>query len=335
MSTRTYRGKSIGPVMSKIRQELGDEARIVETRAIDQNLVEVEVMVGSQRSSNARGSAMLSEEIIGNVSGIQPISNTKSSILQQLHTLLTSQGLSRQFTSLITSRVNIPKRTSKSVTEILAEGLSDIFPLESRLPLTNKYIAFLGPTGVGKTTTIAKLAARIRLAFQAKIALISADSYRIGAGFQLQTYASLMHLPCRVLDPSEDMASQLGKAMKAFEDFDLVFIDVAGFGYRHTAKLDELANCLQEFPEIERLLLLPAPSNTTDLCNVVRAFSKIGIDRSLITKLDETGFIGPVIEAAAILGKPLAFFTNGQRVPEDIEPASLMRIASLFQRTVH
>jgi len=332
MNTRTYRGKEIGALLSQIRREHGDEVCILETRELQKNVVEIDVAIGTTygdaivHENAERASLMVSD-------WSESLSIVEDPNIEQIVSLFESQGLSEKFIRSVKSKIatNIRKPTA----DIITDALSKFYPLESRLPLKKNFVAFVGPTGAGKTTTIAKIAARMRLAFDVNIALISADCFRVGAGYQLQTYASLMHLPCRVLEAGKDLTSQLASAMHAFKDYDLVFIDAAGFSPREKEKLAELESCFHDFDEIERILLLPAPGNTPDLLATVKAFSRLGIDRTIITKLDESGFIGPVMEAALVAGRPLAFFTTGQRVPEDIEPASLKRLTWRLQTTVH
>ena len=208
-------------------------------------------------------------------------------------------------------------------------------PIDTRLPFKHKFVALIASTGVGKTTTIAKLAARMHMAFDIKIGLISADYYRVGAGYQLQTYADLMKLPYKSVGNAKNINVELDRCMQSFKDYDLIFIDAAGFNPNESERIDELStifNC--SFP-IERLLVLPAPGNEPDLQRSVKRFSHVGFDRIIVSKLDESGYVTPVFNAVKSSGKPLAFLTNGQRVPEDIEPASHRKIAGLLARTLH
>lgn len=199
-------------------------------------------------------------------------------------------------------------------------------------PLT---LALVGPTGVGKTTTIAKLAARIQMAFGIRIGLVSADSFRVGAGFHLQSYASLLSLPFRGVDPSRPLGTELLKAIHELSEMDLVLVDTSGCSPREEERLDELGAALSAYEEMEKILVLPAPGNEVDLRNTARQFDRIGYNRVILSKLDESAYIGPVLSTAHWIGKPLAFLTSGQRVPEDIEPASSRRLGWMLTRTIH
>ena len=245
---------------------------------------------------------------------------------QGLH-INTAQQLFKNCLSLTNQKIDFREK--------LTYALDNILPIENRLPHKTKFVAMLGATGVGKTTTIAKLAARIKMAFDLRIALISADYYRIGAGYQLQTYANLMKLPYRALDKRKDLNQELDKSLEYFSAYDLVLIDAAGFSPYRDSRLSELRDLFSSRPEIERMLVLPAPGNEYDLIQSIERFSSVGFERLVISKLDESGFIGPVLNALRTAGKPLAFFTTGQRVPEDIEPASHRRLAQILTRTMH
>lgn len=333
MSLRTYKGKEMGALLSQIRKEHGDDVHIVEARELGKNIVEIDISLGSAGRATRQQPANNSFAMDLNAEIEQQ--ESPQFILKRLTSIFESQGLSTSLSRALMTQIEKTAKKSRSIVDVLEHALSLILHVDSQLPFQKRVVAFVGPTGVGKTTTVAKLAAKMREAFECNIALISADYYRIGAGYQLQTYASLMHIPCKVLDSRKEISAQLKTALDSFKDYDLVFIDAAGFSPREAEKITELVSLFADLDQVERMLLLPAPGNTKDLVASVKAFEEIGIDRTIITKLDESGFIGPVIEACAIADKPLAFFCAGQRVPEDIEPASLRRLAWRLQRTVH
>jgi flagellar biosynthesis protein FlhF len=261
--------------------------------------------------------------------------NSIAPVVKNIESILYSQGLSAELANKIIDNASNYKNPSRNICDFLEKGLGGLIEIESRMHWKSHVVAFVGPTGVGKTTTIAKLAARIREAFSCKIGLISADYFRIGAGYQLQTYASLLHLPCKVLESSQDLSTQLFWAVNAFKDYDLIFIDTAGFSPRDQKRIFELDDTFSKLKNIEKVLLMPAPGNHKDLLSTANSFSQIGVDRTIITKLDESGYIGPVIEACMTINKPIGYFCFGQNVPEDIEPASIKRLAWRLCRTMH
>jgi len=178
---------------------------------------------------------------------------------------------------------------------------------------TKKVVAFVGPTGVGKTTAIAKLAARLALENRKKVILLTTDTCRIGAVEQLKTYAGLLGLPFRPIT----QASELSQAIQDLSQRDYILIDTAGHGQRDLGAMHELMQYLQESPDIERHLVLSATTKPLDMREVVDRFAICNPDRLLFTKLDETSTFGPIFNELVRTQKPLSYIADGQRVPED------------------
>jgi flagellar biosynthesis protein FlhF len=185
--------------------------------------------------------------------------------------------------------------------------------------------AFVGPTGVGKTTTIAKLSAELSLKQKKKVGIISVDSYRIGAVEQLKTYASIMGLPCLSAFSRED----LGKALKKMADRDVILIDTAGQSHRDLERLKELGKLLGDGFSIDTHLVLSAAAKPEDMKAAAKNFSLLAPASYVFTKVDETGTLGGLIDQLQHLKMPVSFITNGQRVPEDILTATRQRILKL------
>ncbi|MCO6430360.1 MAG: hypothetical protein J5J00_05815 [Deltaproteobacteria bacterium] len=335
MATRTYRGREIAEVMSEIKQNHGEDAVILSTRELGQKLIEVQVGFESEQPAAGEAAGFTGVEMQGKMPILETSEPSPRLTPSLLSSLLKDQGISEELYPKIVGEFEGIEIRPKKITTALSAGLSKAFQLDPRLPGRSRAVAFLGATGVGKTTTIAKLAARMRMAFDINIALVSADCYRVGAGFHLQSYASLIKIPFRALDPRFSISSQLMTALAEFEGYDLILIDTAGFSPRNQEHMRQLAKDFDGFPDIERILVLPAPSNNRDLYAAVDGFGQVGIDRTVITKIDETGYLGPALNSAYRCGKPLAFLTTGQRVPEDIEPASYKRLAWMLKRTLH
>lgn len=184
-------------------------------------------------------------------------------------------------------------------------------------------VALVGPTGVGKTTTIAKLAANFRLLAQKDVGLITIDTYRVAAVEQLRTYGDIIGIPVEVvLTPSA-----LKQALDRFQDKDLVLIDTAGRSPTNRMHLNELKGFL-DFPHPKEVhLVLSATTNRANLQRIVDAFAPVGIDRLAFTKIDESVAFGGLISTAHALGKPLSYLTTGQSVPDDIREAEPKAIA--------
>lgn len=189
-----------------------------------------------------------------------------------------------------------------------------------------RVVALVGPTGVGKTTTVAKLAANFKLAHGARVGLITVDTYRIAAVEQLRTYAEIIDLPLAVVnDPSE-----MARALDELGAVDLVFIDTAGRSPRDEVKIRELAEFLRQARPDEIHLVLSAVAGQRSLKAAVDRFAAVQVDRLILTKLDEADSLGGILGVLGLSGRPVSYLTTGQAVPDDIEPADRMRLARLI-----
>lgn len=188
-----------------------------------------------------------------------------------------------------------------------------------------KIVVLIGPTGVGKTTTIAKLAANFSLIGGTQIGLITVDTYRIAAVEQLKTYAEIINLPVHVAYSPQELKDGIAR----LEDKDLILIDTAGRSQNNQLQIAELKSYLDGI-EAEIHLVLSATTKPRDVEEIIESFSKLAIDRLIITKLDETTAYGMILQACEQAQAPLAFVTTGQGVPEDIDVASGERIAQLI-----
>lgn len=181
-----------------------------------------------------------------------------------------------------------------------------------------KVIFFVGPTGVGKTTTIAKIASRFSVEEGKKIVLLTADTYRIAAAEQLRTYANILEVPFRVIYTSEE----LGKALKDFSGYDFLLIDTAGHSHHNEAQrntMKEFIHSVDELAEKEVFLVLSATTKYSDLISIADAYSEITDYKLIFTKLDETNMIGNILNIKLHTGADLSYVTCGQNVPDDIE----------------
>ncbi|WP_106766053.1 flagellar biosynthesis protein FlhF [Paenibacillus faecalis] len=174
------------------------------------------------------------------------------------------------------------------------------------------YIA--GPTGVGKTTTIAKLAAEQLFKYHRKVGFITSDTYRISAVDQLRTYASILNVPLEVVQSPGDMQ----RAMHRLEECDLILMDTAGRNYRNELLVSELQSLFAPSDQSETYLVLSLTSKSSDMVEITDHFSKFGLDKVIFTKLDETGSCGPLFNLLNAHPLKLSYMTNGQNVPDDL-----------------
>lgn len=181
-----------------------------------------------------------------------------------------------------------------------------------------KYLNIVGPTGVGKTTTLAKAAALCMLKQNKRVAFITTDTYRIAAIDQLKTYAKILNVPIEVAYNLEDFQ----KAIERFSHYDLVFIDTAGRNFRNADYIRDLQNIIDFSVEMETYLVLSLTSKQKDMEDIYRQFSMIPIKQVIFTKADETSTYGAMVNFTIKNEMGVAYVTNGQNVPDDIEMAN-------------
>lgn len=197
--------------------------------------------------------------------------------------------------------------------------LAEISPFSfGEISLAKKYINVIGPTGVGKTTTLAKIAANIILRQQKSVGFITTDTYRIGAIEQLKTYANILDVPLEVCYSLEDFEH----ATKKLEECDVILIDTAGRNFRNKKYVEDLMQVVDYKREMETLLVLSMTAKQDDLEEIYQQFSAIKIDAFVFTKLDETSSYGAMINLIVACKKGAAYITTGQNVPDDIVPAT-------------
>lgn len=187
-------------------------------------------------------------------------------------------------------------------------------------------MAFVGPTGVGKTTSIAKLAARCTLQMKKKVTLITIDTYRIAAVEQLKTYAKIMDLPIYVCYSPEEMRKTIANS----NDSSLILIDTAGHSQTDLEQVKDLCDYFGDQEDIEVLMVLSATTKSSDLKDISERFGGVGPKRLVFTKLDETTTYGSLLNVAVRTKLPIGYFTTGQNVPDDIETATPAKLARLI-----
>ncbi|MCR4438137.1 MAG: flagellar biosynthesis protein FlhF [bacterium] len=193
---------------------------------------------------------------------------------------------------------------------------------------TPKVVAFVGPTGVGKTTTLAKLAVSGKYHYKKKIALISADTYRMAALEHLNTFAGIAQLPMSAVYTPEELRA----AIDSHRACDLILIDTAGRGQSDEEHIAELKQILQAVQGVEVHLVLPANMKGADLVANARRFDALPVHNLIVTKVDETRTLGSLLNVLGKIGKPISYITTGQSIPEDIELANPQRLARMMVR---
>lgn len=191
---------------------------------------------------------------------------------------------------------------------------------------TQEVISFIGPTGVGKTTTIAKLAAKHSVNTGEDVALITVDTYRIGGADQLKTYGDIMGVPVRVVFTPQELRNAISRFAKA----SIILIDTAGRSHFDATRIRALKGILQAVPQVETHLVVSASKRYSDAIEIYNRFGIIPLHKVVFTKIDETKTYGMLLNLVARTTLPPSYLTNGQEVPDDIEEADPNRIAELI-----
>ncbi len=248
--------------------------------------------------------------------------------------LLRSRGLNHQVAGLVarfTGDVIGPQNDGdqqmllKNLTEAIGRLFTVTNPLSNKL-VRQKRISLIGPTGVGKTTTIAKLAAGYLKRFGGKVALITIDTYRIAAVEQLKVYGEIMNLPVEVVIKPTDMAVALSR----HSDCDLILIDTAGRSPGNRLEIQDMRTFLKPEYGLENHLLLSATTREIELETIIQQFSCLPINTFIFSKVDECRLLGVLLNMHYSKDTPISYLTNGQRVPEDIIAATPEILAKLI-----
>ncbi len=199
---------------------------------------------------------------------------------------------------------------------VLKFGKNEIItPSTGKVP---KVIYFIGPTGVGKTTTLAKIASMLAIVDNKKVALFTADTYRIAATEQLKTYANILNTPFHIIYTADEMLENFEK----YRDYDYILVDTAGHSHHNEQQRDnmkEFVHALDDKAESEVYLVLSATTKYRDLISIADTYKEMADYKLIFTKLDETGTYGNILNVRIHTGAPLSYVTYGQNVPDDIE----------------
>ena len=198
--------------------------------------------------------------------------------------------------------------------------------IEIKLNSVGKITVLVGPTGVGKTTTIAKLAGKLALIDKKKVGLITIDTYRIGAVEQLKTYADIMNIPFKVVFSIKDME----KAITDLQYCDVILVDTTGRSSKNMMQISELRAFIEKIKEKSVHLVISASTKNKDIETIIKGYNVLEYENIIITKLDETSTYGSILTILDEAKKPISFITTGQDVPDDIKEGNKEEIAKII-----
>ncbi|MCE9639162.1 MAG: flagellar biosynthesis protein FlhF [Betaproteobacteria bacterium] len=337
MTPQKFVGATSREVLQKVKQALGDDALIVANRPFGQG-IEVTALAASALAGTPRPrsrvaadggdasgvvahlmrelgamKAMMQRELSGVAwSSLTHLAPARAAMMRRLLDAGFSPALARELIAVVAENAAEPDACKAVGGEI-----------ERRLPLAEReslveqggVYALVGPTGVGKTTTIAKLAARcVVRRGGASLALLTTDSYRIAAHDQLRVYGKILNVPVHAIKDTRDLAVTLAQ----LRDKKTILIDTIGMSQRDQLLAEQTALLTGCDAPIRRLLLLNATANAATLDEVIGAYAKGGIHGCIITKVDESAGVATALDAAIRHGLAVHYVTNGQRVPEDL-----------------
>lgn len=249
-------------------------------------------------------------------------------LINQLEPELAEKILIDAYKKSVSEKYDNPREIRNNI----AASLEEIIKIKGAIKVgkQRKVIALVGPTGVGKTTTLAKLAAHFTLVEKIKTALITADTYRIAAVDQLKTYSEIIEIPLEVVVTPQECRSALAKHL----DKEIILVDTAGRSSSNKSQIDELSATLEAFQPHETHLVLSATTNVMETLKAIEMFGRGYVNRIIFTKLDEALTLGQMINILYTSQIPLSYITNGQNVPNDIAVINTKKLVEMILEKV-
>jgi flagellar biosynthesis protein FlhF len=352
MQIRTFQATTVQGAMQQVKKELGPDAVILGNRKITVTPTRslIEITAARDRIDTQPGAEMPSSEarqqvgedireIKGLLSMLISSKNTFSQLQLQepvarvYHHLL-MRGLDEKQTFIAIKRALSgmnggpldEKRVMHGFCRQVLEKISIVAPFRDTVPVRPDVFAFIGPTGVGKTTTLAKLAAFLKVQRHARVGVVSLDTYRIGALDQLRIYADILELPLLVAQNTTELLD----SVERLQHMDVILIDTVGKNYLREQHVKDLQEAFSGCPKLQHFLVLSAAAKDEDLRLTIKRFHEFKINSLIFTKIDETLTPGSMINQLLQFPYPISYVGTGQRVPEDLEPASRKLLLGLL-----
>jgi len=296
---------------------------------------EEEEAVGTDQNQSKDLGLSIKDEITKKDSGKN--NANESTYLKRLKERLISEGMTLDFLQELIIKTDkhlssIDKEKPSAVNDKFAGILEDRISVDSDLFTgtsrgKRKVIFFIGPTGSGKTTTVAKLAAKYFLHMGRMVSLYTTDNYKIAAIEQLKRYADTMDIPFYPVKDVKRLQEQLLR-----DGSELILVDTPGYNHKNqdfANRMKQYKDAFSEKDQIENILILPATSSYSNMKSVIAAYESIGFKRIILTKIDEADYVSPVLELADLNNKSFAYFSLGQEVPFDIVAASKKTLSEI------
>lgn len=343
MKIKKYTGNSTQEAMSKLKSELGLDAIILNTRTVKQKgilgflkkpLIEITAAYESEkkhtfRKSNDQNLLKINNELINLRNTIEQISANSVNKDLKVHPKLNEylvglvnngadESIVISILNKLSQQINLDIKDSGSIRNIVKQILFEYIGEPEPLNIDNsnqKIIFFMGPTGVGKTTTLAKIAAQLVMKKEYNIGLVTSDTYRIAAVEQLKVYSEILQIPLEVIYTEEDMY----KTLVTFKEKDVIFVDTTGKSHRDVDKGDDIFSIVDSIKNKEVYLVLSGTTDYSTLKSIIEQYSFIDNYKIIFTKLDETERLGNILNIRYLTNKPISYITTGQNVPDDIE----------------
>ncbi|MGM0501136.1 MAG: flagellar biosynthesis protein FlhF [Bacillota bacterium] len=361
MKVKKYKAPTMQEAVLKVKSDLGSEAIILDTRKFKeggflgffaQQVVEVIATVEASQSKAKKKNGIDNDDnqvknnlevlqgqmkqLVGEIGQIKDKqqtnkvnlvgNNTAQNLIESLLNLGFSYDTACQLAQNVFEKntsYNLDKTEIKENLRTELEELVENDNFELDLEEGTKVVALVGPTGVGKTTTLAKLAADFTLQRNKKVGLVTADTYRIAAVDQLKTYSEIIDIPLQVAFSPRELESTVQNYQS---DYDLILVDTAGRSQNNNLHISELKGFVKKDIIDEIYLVVSATTKTEDMKKIIEVYQQLNFDRFIISKVDETDSLGVIFEALLLAPKPISYVTIGQNVPEDIEVAKIKKL---------
>jgi len=250
-------------------------------------------------------------------------------VVENIKTILLNNGVEKEVVDNvfdeISKQVNLIDKDEETIKKIILFYLNDYLgePQPISLDGKQKIVFFIGPTGVGKTTTLAKLAAHFVLKGKHSVGLITADTYRIAAVEQLKTYSEILNIPLKIIYETKEIFNVLSN----FKDKEIILIDTAGRNHKNSQQMSEIKELIDCTINKEVYLVVNASTDYKTLKVIMNEYNLVDNFKIIFTKVDESDNLGIILNTRFFMKNPLSYITTGQNVPEDIEIANANKIS--------